>query len=117
MTLRLASMAREHWRDVNGYALSCGLRGDDLLDMEVDDFTSFVWFWATRNADKEGLEKFKTTLWQPPAGEEGEGVWSAESETAAFNQLASALGKKRVNASPKKRTVIPAAGSQSGAQV
>lgn len=58
--------------------------GIDLWEATVEDVASIIWWWATRNADEKGKGKLERELWRPPKGEKAQGVWSAESETAAL---------------------------------
>ncbi|WP_314431641.1 hypothetical protein [Microbacterium lacticum] len=68
---------------VQGEAVSRGLR---LLDLPVDEFCSFLYWYATRGADEDARAKFDTRLWMPAKGEapDPRSPWSAENETAAF---------------------------------
>lgn len=91
MTQRLVAIAVEHWPDIDGYAVSRGL--GRLEDMPLDRFANFVWWWVTHGADEKERDKFRIRLWRPPKGEVGQGPWSAEAETKAFQGLKQALGK------------------------
>lgn len=53
----------------------------------------FVWWFLTRNADPNEIEKFKARLWRPPKGVEPppESPWSAENEMRNFRSLQAAL--------------------------
>lgn len=72
----------------DGYAVSRNICFDD---MALDRFVNYVYWWCIRNSDEEEKNKFDRKLWQPPKGEIGQGVWSAESENAAFASLKKAL--------------------------
>lgn len=61
--------------------------------MPLARFCNLVWWWITRNAETEAdIEKLREQVWRPPEGERGEGVWSAEAETAAFDAAMKQLG-------------------------
>jgi hypothetical protein len=84
--VRLASIAVEHWRYIDGFAVSQGVQ--DLRTLPLDRFCSFVTWWATRNAEKESdIRQFEARLWRPVAGAEAAGPWSREAETSAFQAL------------------------------
>lgn len=72
----------------DGYAVS---RNISFTDMPLGRFLNYIYWWCIRNADEDEKKKFDRKLWQPPKGEVGKGVWSAESETAAFASLKQAL--------------------------
>lgn len=92
MTDRLLGICLEHWRAVDGYAVAHGAA--DLRELSLDRLCSYIWWWATRNAEKEAdIKKFEASLWRPPAGERALGPWSAEAEMGAFSALKKAVGK------------------------
>lgn len=91
MTQRLVALAVEHWPDIDGYAVSRGL--GRLEQMQLDRFVNFVWWWTTNGAEQKEKDKFRARLWQPPKGEVGQGPWSAEAESKAFQGLKQSLGK------------------------
>lgn len=92
MTVRLASIAAQHWRAVDGYAAAHG--ADDLRLLPLDRFCSYMWWWATRNAEKESdIRSFEAKLWRPPPGQRAVGPWSPEEETRAFAALKQGLGR------------------------
>lgn len=92
MTLRLTNIALDHWREIDGFAVSQNM--PDLRTLPLGRFCSFVYWWATRGADDEATKaKFDSRLWQPPPGEVAQGPWSPEAETAAFASVKAALGK------------------------
>lgn len=93
--MRLASLALKHWHALEGYAVAHG-QPLALPNLSVARFCSYVWWWATRNAEKEqDIRNFEAQLWRPPAGEvvPAQSPWSSESETSAFAALKQALGK------------------------
>lgn len=93
MTQKLISVAREQWALFDGWSVS---RGIDPLDLPLDRYCSFVYYWVMSNMDEEEAEKFESKLWMPPKGEAApeQGPWSPESETAAFGELQSQIGTK-----------------------
>lgn len=88
--MRLLGVAVEHFTMLDGFAVS---RGVSFEELPLPRFLNFVYWWATRNAGEEEKTKFDRKLWQPPKGEVGQGIWSAESESAAFASLKNALGQ------------------------
>ena len=90
--IRLARIALDHWWAIDGFAASQNM--PDLGRMPLGRFCSFVYWWATRNAEKESdITRFDAQLWRPPPGKAGMGPWSAEAETSAFAALKKGLGK------------------------
>lgn len=88
---RLLAVAVHFWAELDGWAVGHG--GDRLEVLSLDRFCNFVWWWMTRNAEKEeDVDKLRERLWRPPRGERGEGVWSADAETAALDQAMKNLG-------------------------
>jgi hypothetical protein len=88
--LRLVMIALDNWREIEGFAVSQGL--EDLRKMRLGRFCSFIYWYATRNAEDEASKrKFDARLWQPPPGEVAKGPWSPEAETAAFAGLKAGL--------------------------
>lgn len=86
--MRLAGIAQDNWRSVDGFAASQNM--PDLREMPLDRFCSFIYWWATRNAEKEAdIRKFEAQLWRPPVGvvPDAGSPWSAEAETSAFAAL------------------------------
>lgn len=62
------------------------------MSLTLDRFSNLVWYWATRNAEPQDIEKFRIQLWRPPKGVvPTRGPWSAEAETNAFRTLKAAL--------------------------
>lgn len=90
--MRLADLALKYWRYVDGYAAAHG-QTSRLADLDLDRFCSLVWWWATRNAEKDSdIRKFESRIWRPPEGEVAAGPWSPEAEQSAFAALKQGLG-------------------------
>lgn len=90
VTLRLLDLAKRHWDQFDGWC-----REIDPMDLPVHRMLSFVYHWATQNADEDGLKKWERRLWMPPKGVEAtEGPWAREAEMSAFRGLASELNVK-----------------------
>ena len=94
MTLRLAGIALDHWRAIDGFAVSQNMPA--LGTLALDRFTSFIWWYATRNAESEqAIAKFEAALWRPPpnlaAPIPKESPWSPEAENAALSNLKASL--------------------------
>ena len=94
MTARLVATALAHWMEFDGYAVAHGM--PELGDLPLPRFEAFVWHLLIRNADAQGVAKMRAQLWMPPKGEvpDERSPWSAKNESAAFGQLASALGTR-----------------------
>jgi hypothetical protein len=91
VTLRLTALALDSWRELDGFAVSQNM--PDLRTLPLFRFASFVYWWATRNAeDATARMKFDSHLWMPPPGEVAQGPWSVEAETSAFAGLKAGLG-------------------------
>lgn len=91
MTVRLSGLAVENWKTLDGYAVGAGF---DLLELPLARFTNFIWWFFTRNAEPNAIEKFRAKLWQPPKpGVEIDprSPWAPENELKAFAQLKSQL--------------------------
>jgi hypothetical protein len=76
-------MADEYWAMIDGWAASSG---SNPMDLSIDRFYNFIYYWATKDLSGEDRFSFDTRLWIPPEGEEPapESPWSAENETKAF---------------------------------
>lgn len=93
MTARLLGVLQEKWADFDGYAVSHNM--PDLMELPLDRVTNFVWYFLTKDADAEGLDKFKATLWQPPRGvvvTDERSPWHPAQENSAFDALRAELG-------------------------
>lgn len=91
MNWQLLCVAVRDWSDLDGYAIANGTL--DLEELPVHKLCHYVWYWMIRKAtDPKDIDRLKSRLWQPPEGEEGQGVWSAESEADSFSALKKALG-------------------------
>lgn len=103
MTLNLLSAAFDGWDSFDGWATS-RLGGGDPLDLPLDRFINLIWYYLTKGATPESVEKFKARLWIPPKGAEipRESPWSAENEMAAFNTLMAQVGKSPKGAANAK---------------
>lgn len=99
MTLRLLSYAEDHWVAIDGWSVTNG--GMDPLDLPIDRFLNFIYWFIVRDGDPEEIEKFDIRLWRPPPGEVPDrGPWSAESETASFKAFSSQIkGSDSISAS------------------
>lgn len=89
MTSRLTDLAVTNWRDLEGWSLTHGV--PELASLTLGRFSSVVWHWATRNLEPDQRVQFEAKVWQPPVGQVGRGIWSAEAEMAAFAAVESAL--------------------------
>ena len=72
---------------MEGYSVAHGGGDVDLTELPMRQFCSFIWWFATRNAEKqEDVDKFDIDLWRPPKGFAGkiEGPWSPEAENEAL---------------------------------
>jgi hypothetical protein len=97
VTVRLAVLAVDEWASLDGLTAAAGLK--DLRTLPLDRFCNLVYWYATRNADHTGIEKFRARLWQPPKALRGQPIpkqspWSAENEASAFAALKAGLGGK-----------------------
>ena len=92
MTQRLLALAVEHWKDLDGYAVSHGM--PTLTELPFDRFCNYVWWWSVKGADEKQREKFESRLYMPPKGVAVEqGPWSVDAETSAFSSLRQSRGK------------------------
>jgi len=92
--IRLARIATDNWAEIDGFAASQNM--PPLEEMQVDRFTNFVWWWATRNiSDQAALLKFKADIWRPLPGQEAapDSPWHPANETKALESFRSALGR------------------------
>lgn len=87
--MRLISLALNHWREIDGWAVGHGL--DDLRKLPLSRFCSFMWWYATKDAEGSEVAKFEARLWRPVPGAVAQGPWSPEAETAAFKGLKAQL--------------------------
>lgn len=124
MTQRLvgAVSSTEEWPRFDGWLASQGI---DPLELPTDRLLNLIYHYLVRDGDrgsKEGqaaLRKFEAQLWRPPVGQVGEGVWSAEAETAAFRSLKARLQPDKPEASQASPTTVgatPPSGAQRRAQ-
>ena len=90
MTLRLTSLALDHWREIDGFAVSQNM--PPLQRLPLSRFCNFVYWWATRNGEDTDRQKFDSRLWRPPPGEVARGPWAPEAESSAFAGLKAGLG-------------------------
>lgn len=90
--MRLVHVGAERWSELNGYRVGNGAT-TSLMDTEVSDFTDYVWWYITRDADQAEVDKFKARLWRPPAGEapDPRSPWAPEQEMDTFKALQAAL--------------------------
>lgn len=85
----------------------CASRNIDPLYLPLSRLLNLIYWYATRNAPIEEIRKFDTRLFRPPPGVvPTRGPWTAEAETAAFNQVAAMVsgGKATQQARPGKRS-------------
>lgn len=76
---------------MDGFAVAHNI---DLDVLSLSRFCNFIWWWLTREASSNEVEKFKTRLWRPPKGEvvtHKESPWSPENENSAFASLKTTL--------------------------
>lgn len=90
--MRLAELAIEHWRELDGYAASRNM--PELTDLPLGRFCNFVLWWATKDMqDEQSYLTFEAQLWRPPKGQAvDEGPWSPQAETEAFQALRKMTG-------------------------
>lgn len=93
MTVRLARVAVENWEKLDGYAV--GHNMPDLRELPLERFANFVYWFVTREAAAEEVEKFRARLWVPPKGvTPTSGPWSREAELSAFAAVRNRIGAK-----------------------
>lgn len=57
------------------------------MELPLDRFCNFIWWWATRNAtDEQEIDKLRAQLWRPPPGvaPHPDSPWAPEAEAQAF---------------------------------
>lgn len=88
MTQRLVSLLLSHWDEVNGFSVSQNM--PPLETLEMDRFTSFLYWYFTRNGDPNEVDKFRARLWVPPKGVAvtDDSPWSAKNERASMESFA-----------------------------
>lgn len=90
---RFLTLALDNYPIIDGWAAAHGM---DPADLSLSRFCNFIYWWATRNADAESINKFDQQLWRPPPGDTSpipdESPWSAKSELAASHAARAALG-------------------------
>lgn len=87
MMLRLVRLAQSRWLEFDGWCVTLGV---DPLELRLDRFVHLVYFWLVRNLDGDARARVDEQLDRPPEGataEQAGGVWSRESELAAFRTL------------------------------
>lgn len=77
---------------MDGFAVAHSM--SPIPDLPLGRACNFVYWYLTREADKDGLEKFRARLWQPPPGyvADARSPWSPENEAKAFSSVRAALG-------------------------
>ena len=77
---------------VDGFALAQSM--PDLRETDLDRFCNFIYWFMTKEADSESVEKFRAKLWQPPVGmvADKRSPWSPEAETSSFSSVRASLG-------------------------
>lgn len=102
MTARLISLIKNDWSTFDGLLAS---RNVDPLQLPFDRFLSAIYWWVTKGAPQDALERFERKLWMPPKGVAAApgSPWSPESETAAFAALAAQVGAVDVSAAAQLR--------------
>lgn len=91
--MRLAQLASVHWVSLDGFAASRNM--GSLTSLPQDRFDNFVYWWFTKDASSEQLEKFRAELYQPPKGEvvtDTSSPWHPENETNALAELKAQMG-------------------------
>lgn len=93
MTFRYVQIAREHWADLDGYAVGHGV--PDPRKLPLDRFCHWVWWMLSRNSSDSDREKLRAKIWRPPLNLdhpiEARSPWSAENETKAFAAIKAQL--------------------------
>lgn len=77
---------------MEGYGVAHGI--GDMTELPPRQFCSYVWWFATRNAEnQEDIDKFEIDLWRPPRGFTGtiEGPWSPEAENESLRAFKSMI--------------------------
>lgn len=71
--------------------------------MPIRRFTSFLWWFFTKDGDPKEVTKFKNRLWIPPKGVAipKSSPWSAEKEREAFQAFAVQVTGKKVDPASK----------------
>jgi hypothetical protein len=82
-----------YWTKINGWALSQGV---DLHDLHFDGLLDLTYYWLTKDAEEEDVEKFDSRLWLPPKNVKPEALkdspWSDEATRASLAAFAEGVG-------------------------
>lgn len=86
---RLVDTLDHHWTSFNGWAVSQGL---DLLELPLDALLDLTYYWLTKDATEDDVEKLNAQLWLPPKRLNKplpkSSPWSDEATLASFAALA-----------------------------
>jgi hypothetical protein len=85
--------ALDRWPELDGYAVAHNM--PYLQELPVDRFANFVYWYFTRERDKEDVAKFDALLWMPEKGQvvvDDRSPWSAENEKKGFSAFARQIG-------------------------
>ena len=100
MSARLLSTLEAQWATLDGYAAAQNL--PNLQEMDLSRLCNFVYWYVTKDAAKESIDKYNAQLWMPPKGIEPDerSPWSPENEAKAFSALSASLGKRTTAPKP-----------------
>lgn len=68
----------------------CASRNVEPAALPIDRLCNLVYYWLVRNADDKRRADIDAHLHRPPPGADDVGMWSAESEMAAFRSASAA---------------------------
>lgn len=90
---RLVATLDHHWTRFNGWAVSQGI---DILDLPLDALLDLTYYWLTKDAGEEDVEKLDSRLWMPPVKAKAKTVtnspWSDEATQASLAAFMGAAG-------------------------
>ena len=95
---RLVASLDHHWTSFNGWAVSQGL---DLLELHLDALLDLIYYWLTKDATEDDVEKLNSQLWLPPRSAAKKPLpksspWSDDATLASF--AAPAMPQKEASA-------------------
>jgi len=82
-----------HWTRFNGWAVSQGI---DIIELPLDALLDLTYYWLTKDAKEEDVEKLDAQLWLPPKAAKPAALqnspWSDEATKASLAAFASMAG-------------------------